>query len=147
MASVMAYTSGRPLSVTANNTLAYFNPGRRPDIVSTDIRSNVDMSDFDPAVHTYLNRSAFADPAAGQFGNAPRYLDIRGPMWIDESFSVFKDTHISERFRHQFRMEITNPLNRTVFGNPTTNLTSNNFGKITSTLSPRVIQFGMKMFF
>ena len=41
VAAVMAYTSGRPLNVTANNTLAYFNPGRRPDIVSSDIRSDV----------------------------------------------------------------------------------------------------------
>jgi hypothetical protein len=147
VASVLAYTSGRPLSVTTNNTLAYFNPGRRPDLVSTSIRTDIAMSDFDPALHSYLNRSAFADAAAGRFGSAPRYLEVRGPMWMDESFSVFKDTHINERVRNQFRMEITNPLNRTVFGNPTTNLTSNNFGRITSTLSPRVIQFGMKMFF
>jgi hypothetical protein len=143
----MAYTSGRPLAVSTNNTLAYFNPGRRPDLVSSAIRSDIDMGEFDPAINTYLNRSAFADPAPGRFGNAPRYLEVRGPMWMDESFSVFKDTHITERVRHQFRMEITNPLNRTIFGNPTTNLTSSNFGRITSTLSPRVIQFGMKMFF
>jgi hypothetical protein len=147
VAAVMAYTSGRLLNVSANNTLAYFNPGRRPDIVSNDIRSSVDMSDFDPALDVFLNRAAFADAAPGRFGNAPRYLDVRGPMWMDESFSVFKDTQISERVRNQFRMEITNPLNRVVFGNPNTNLASNNFGRITSTLSPRVIQFGMKMFF
>lgn len=147
VAAVMAYTSGRPLSVSANNTLAYFNPGRRPDLVSSEIRSNVEMSDFDPALHVYLYREAFADAAPGRFGNAPRYLGQRGPMWMDESFSIFKDTLITERIRNQFRMEITNPLNRTVFGNPNTNLTSNNFGRITSTLSPRVIQFGMKVFF
>ena len=147
VAAVMSYTSGRPLSVTANNTLAYFNPGRRPDIVSSNIRSNVSMSDFDPAQHVFLNREAFADPAPGRFGNAPRYLEDRGPLWLDESFSVFKDTQITERIRNQFRMEITNPFNRTVFGNPNTNLASNNFGRITSTLSPRVIQFGMKVFF
>jgi hypothetical protein len=146
-ASVMSYTSGRPLNVTANNTLAYFNSGRRPDLVSTDTRSGVSMSDFDPARDVFLNRAAFADAAPGRFGNAPRYLEVRGPAWRDESFSVFKETRINERFRNQFRMEITNPLNRTVFGNPTTGLTSANFGRITSTLSPRVIQFGMKMFF
>jgi hypothetical protein len=147
VAAVASYTSGRLLSASTNNTLPYFNPGRRPDLVSNNIRSDVSMSEFDPARHVYLNRSAFADAAPGRFGNAPRYLEVRGPTWMDESFSVFKDTNITERVRHQFRMEITNPLNRTVFGNPNANLTSQNFGRITSTLSPRVIQFGMKMFF
>jgi hypothetical protein len=148
VAAVMSYTSGRPLNVTTNNTLPYFNAGRRPNLVSDNIRSDMDMSDFDPGRDVYLNRAAFADPAPGQFGNAPRYLNVRGPLWLDESFSVFKDTMIGERVRNQFRMEITNPLNRAVFGNPNTNLTAGaNFGRITSVLSPRVIQFGMKLFF
>ena len=98
VAAVMSYTSGRPLSVTANNSLAYFNPGLRPNQVSENIRSNVSMSDFDPALHSYLNREAFADPAPGRFGNAPRYLEVRGPLWMDESFSVFKDTRSPKAF-------------------------------------------------
>lgn len=79
----MSYTSGRPLSVTTNNTLAYFNPGRRPNLVSPNIRTNVEMSSFDPATDLYLNRSAFADPAAGQFGNAraiSKFAVRRGEM-------------------------------------------------------------------
>jgi hypothetical protein len=43
-------------------------------------------------------------------------------------------------------MEIINPLNRVVFGNPNTSLASNAFGRITSTqIGPRNIQFGMKL--
>jgi hypothetical protein len=147
ISTVAAYSSGRLLSVSTNNALNYFNPGQRPDLVSSNIRSDVSMSDFDPATDVYLNRNAFANPAPGQFGNAPRQLETRGPFWLDESFAVFKDTRINERVRHQFRMEITNPLNRTVFNNPNTNLTSTNFGRITSAQGPRVIQFGMKVFF
>jgi hypothetical protein len=148
LAAFGAYSSGDRLAVTTNNTLAIFNPGLRPNLVSSDLRSEVTMSDFDPAKHQYLRREAFANPAPGQFGNAPRYLPVRGPMRISESFAVFKDTRISERWSHQFRMEIQNPLNRVVFGNPITNFASNNFGRIVDTAEgPRNIQFGMKLIF
>ena len=65
---------------------------------------------------------------------------------LDESFAVFKNTPISERVSHQFRVEIQNPLNRVVFGDPVTNFASGNFGQITSTqIKPRSFQFGMKL--
>jgi hypothetical protein len=148
VAAVSSYSSGDRLGVTTNNTLPFFNPGLRPNLVSSNVRSEVSMGSFDPAIHTYLNRDAFENPAPGQFGTAPRYLEVRGPARPDESFAVFKDTRINERFLHQFRMEIQNPLNRTVFGNPVTNLASGNFGQITSTsVGPRNIQFGMKLSF
>jgi hypothetical protein len=148
IAFVGAYNSGARLAVTTSNTLPFFNPGLRPDLVSSTIRSDVSMSDFDPARHVYLNRLAFAQPAPGRLGTAPRYLEVRGPMRLDESFAVLKNTRISERLTHQFRMEILNPLNRVVFGNPVTNFTAANFGQITSTqIDPRNIQFGMKLIF
>jgi hypothetical protein len=148
LSTVSSYTSGRYMDISTNNTLPYFNAGRRVDLVSSDIRSNVKMDDFDPAVDVFLNRSAFANPEEGQYGNAPRVLNERGPAWLSESFAVFKETAINERVRHQFRMEITNPFNRTVFNRPSRSFTSANFGRITSTASEaRIIQFGMKLFF
>ena len=59
----------------------------------------------------------------------PARLKSRGPMRLDESFAVFKQTKIGERVTNQFRVEIQNPLNRMVFGNPTTDFTSAAFGK------------------
>jgi hypothetical protein len=109
------------------------------------------MSEYDPndpARNTYLQRSAFAAPAAGTYGNSPRALETRGPMRMDESFAVFKQTKIGERLINQFRMEIQNPLNRVVFGNPTMDFTSAAFGRISSTqIGPRNIQLGMKLIF
>ena len=106
------------------------------------------MSAFDPAKDLYLNRSAFELPAGGKFGSAPRYLEIRGPARLDESFAISKNTRIGEGVTHQFRMEILNPLNRVVFGSPVTDITQVNFGRISSTqINPRQIQFGMKLMF
>ena len=69
-------------------------------------------------------------------------------MRLDESFAVFKQTKIGERVTHQFRVEMQNPLNRVVFGNPTTDFTSAAFGRISSTqIGPRNIQLGMKLIF
>jgi len=151
LATVNSYTSGSRLFVTTNNTLPFFNIGLRPDLVSSDIRSDISMSDYDPndpARNTYLQRSAFAAPQAGKYGNAPRALETRGPMRLDESFAVFKQTKIGERITNQFRVEIQNPLNRTVFGNPTMDFTSAAFGRISSTqIGPRNIQLGMKLLF
>ncbi len=71
-----------------------------------------------------------------------------GPCGFDESFAVFKQTKIGERITNQFRVEIQNPLNRTVFGNPTMDFTSAAFGRISSTqIGPRNIQLGMKLIF
>jgi hypothetical protein len=146
LATVNAYSSGTRLSVTTNNTLPYFNSGLRPDLASGSIRSDVGLGSFDPNAHQYLNREAFALPAPGQFGNAPRFLEVRGPGRLDESFALMKNTRIfGERFLNQFRLEVLNPLNRVVFGGPATNLSANNFGRVSSTqISPRQIQLGMK---
>lgn len=151
LATVNSYNSGSRLYVTTNNTLPFFNIGLRPNLVGGDIRSGVSMSDYDPNDPTrnvYLNKAAFAQPTAGTYGNAPRALEVRGPMRLDESFAVFKQTKISERFVHQFRMEMQNPLNRVVFGNPIVDFTNAAFGQINSTqVSPRNIQLGMKLIF
>ena len=94
LALVNAYNSGSRLAATVPNTLLFFNGGLRPDLVSGNIRRHVSMSDFDPARHLYLNRSAFALPAEGKSGSAPRYLGVRGPARLDESFAVAKNTRI-----------------------------------------------------
>jgi hypothetical protein len=136
--------------VTTSNNLPYFNFGRRPDLISSNIRSDISMGEYDPndpAKNTYLLRSAFANPVAGAYGSAPRALEVRGPARMDESLAFFKNTKIAERLNTQFRVEIQNPLNRVVFGNPTTDFTSGAFGLISSTAGPRNIQFGMKLIF
>jgi hypothetical protein len=54
-------------------------------------------------------------PVKGQLGNAPRTLDIRGPMeqFFDTSFQ--KNFHIGERRRIQFRVDLINAFNHPVF--------------------------------
>lgn len=150
-ATVNSITSGGRLFVTTSNTLPWFNLGLRPNLLSGDIRSNISMADYDPNDanrNTYLLRTAFATPATGTLGNAPRALEVRGPMRIDESLALLKNTRIGERFTYQLRMEMQNPFNRVVFGNPITDFTSAAFGRISGVqIGPRNIQIGMKLIF
>jgi hypothetical protein len=150
-ASVTTYNSGSRLFVTTANSLPFFNLGLRPNLLSGTIRSDVSMGDYDPSDasrNTYLLRSAFANPAAGTYGSAPRGLEVRGPMSRNESFALLKNTRIIEGLTHQLRMEMQNPFNRTVFGNPITDFTSAAFGRIGGAqIGPRNIQIGMKLIF
>ena len=99
-------------------------------------------------MNAFLNRDAFSAPASLTFGNAPVFLGVRQPNFKSESFGVFKDTRFTERATLQFRMEMSNPFNRVVFGAPVSDLSAGNFGRITSVAnSPRNIQFGLKMLF
>ena len=141
------YGSGYPVQVTAVNVNSFaFTGGLRPNLTGQPLRASMGSGGFDPNRDYYLNPTAFAQPAALTFGTAPVYLPVRQPMLINESFGVFKSTRIGERLTNQFRVEMSNPFNRVVFGAPTGDMSSAAFGKITSQgNSPRLIQFGMKM--
>ncbi|MGI8991977.1 MAG: TonB-dependent receptor domain-containing protein [Bryobacteraceae bacterium] len=143
------YGSGYALPMTTTNLNSFlFTSGLRPNLTGAPIRATQGSGGFDPNRDHYLNPAAFTNPAPLTFGNAPAYLAVRQPFIINESFGVFKETRIFERLTNQFRLEMSNPFNRVVFGAPTTAFSSAAFGKISSTQnSPRQIQFGMKMIF
>jgi hypothetical protein len=147
VAAFGTYGSGFPLPIwTVNTNSIVFAGGLRPNLTGQPIRAASGPGGFDPNRDHYLNPAAFAQPAPLTFGSAPAYLGVRQPFLINESFGVFKNTRLFERVTNQFRLEMTNPLNRVVFGAPTVDFSSASFGKIGSQAnSPRLIQFGMKM--
>ncbi len=147
VAAFGTYGSGFPLPIqTVNTNSIVFTGGLRPNLTGQPIRAASGSGGFDPNRDYYLNPAAFAQPAALTFGSAPAYLSVRQPFLINESFGVFKDTRFFERVTNEFRLEMTNPLNRVVFGAPIADLSNASFGKVNSQYnSPRLIQFGMKM--
>ena len=111
------------------------------------LRATQGSGSFDPNRDFFLlNPAAFSQPAPLQFGNAPVYLPIRQPATKNESLGVFKNIKIREWFSAQFRTEMSNPLNRVVFGVPVTDLSSKSFGIINNQgNSARQIQLGLKL--
>ena len=75
-------------------------------------------------------------------------ISHRMPGQDSVDLSVFKAFDIYERLKVQFRAEAINALNTPMFGRPDTNFNTPNFGKVTTQRNfPRLIQFGVRLFF
>jgi len=97
-----------------------------------------------PSVQTpgrWILREAFAAPAPGTWGNAPRNM-LRGPGLWQADAALTKRTSMSERLKLEFRAEAFNLFNRAQFGNPSSNISSGNFGMILTTANDGAIGFG-----
>jgi|LSQX01.1.fsa_nt_gb hypothetical protein len=102
----------------------------------------------------YLNASAFcAPPTGGIYGNGTGWGNsgvgiVSGPGQHNWDISIIKNTPIREGQSFQFRTEFYNAFNTPQFGNPDTQLRNSTFGQINSTsVGPRIIQFGLKYLF
>ena len=122
--------TGSPVNITAGTNPSGSGDGTdRVDLVGnpfalTSTRSGTSVE--------YLNKAAFAAPAAGTFGNLGRNV-IYGPAFFSIDPSLFKTFRLTERFSLQFRAEVFNVLNTANLANPTATLSSAAFGLIGNT--------------
>ena len=97
-----------------------------------------------PNMGPYFRTEDFRIPPARTFGNAGRNILV-APGVNNWDFSVFKTTHLNERFNVQFRVEFFNLFNHAQFGAPVTGIANPNYGRILSAREPRDIQFGLRL--
>jgi hypothetical protein len=103
---------------------------------------------FDPTNLDCVNVPLFT------YGTMGRNV-LRGPGINNWSFSVFKDTPITERQRVEIRAEFFNAFNHAQFSNPDTTAFSSTFGQVVSTrgldsettTGARIIQVAIKYYF
>ena len=109
---------------------------QRPNQVSDDV--------YGDSLLTYLNRSAFAQPALGTFGNFV-FGGVEGPGYWDINLAISRLLQFGATRNLELRMEIFNLTNNFNWGTPNLNLNNPQFGRITTmTGAPRVMQFGIK---
>jgi len=111
-------------------------------------RPNQVLANPYPATKTtsqWFTPAAFARQAAGTFGNVQRN-SLRGPGAFNMDLSLSREFHV-EKVGFMFRVDGFNALNHPVWGNPTTSITSAQFGKITTYGQPRILQVGAKVMF
>jgi hypothetical protein len=142
IAAYARYASGAALAITGGNGISALGyPNIRANYVGGDPYKTTDPRGFDPARDVYLNAAAFVTPSTFALGNTARVLDwVRGFSGKSESLSLAKRIPIKERLRAVLRADATNPFNFVRWNNPTTSVTSSNFGKVTGAAGGRAIQ-------
>ena len=137
-AIALQYASGMPLQVpnaqsNLNNYLfqgpSFANRVAGQPLFSSnwvDLSGNTRTDPLDLNCHCYdpnktfiLNPSAWADPAAGQFGtSAAYYNDYRAQRRPGENMNLGRTFRIREGMTFSIRMEVTNVFNRGFWANP-----------------------------
>jgi outer membrane receptor protein involved in Fe transport len=143
---IITWRSGLPVNVTAGRDLVGNRrvTGQRPDLVPS-----VDPYIRDTQGLVWLNRDAFditAPRAERRFGNLP-FNFLRGPAAFTYDFALHKRFPIASGHALTLRLEAFNFLNQKNLGNPNGNLSSPNFGQITSASGGRNVQIGIKYMF
>ena len=96
--------------------------------------------------HYFFNPADFSREAIGTIGNARRNM-FHGPGLNNTDLALEKDIRVDERRYFELRLEGYNVFNHTQFNNPSGDVDSANFGRITSAQPPRLVQLGAKFYF
>ena len=152
--TIVAAHTGFPINVTVDRRSTDVPDGntnnQRPNLVpGVPITPPGGSTPF-----LWLNPAAFATPAPGTFGDAPRDV-ARGPSLWQVDLGIAKSVVLSERLRLQFRAESFNIFNHPAYGAPLADISSTAFGQILSTVNtgpvgtgtPRQFQFMLRLAF
>ena len=97
----------------------------------------------------WFDTSAFELPPLNTYGNAgANILDADG--LINQDIALIKNfalRPLGEGARVQFRAELFNAFNHPNFRGPSSNVQASTFGRVSSTLDARIIQFALKLHF
>jgi len=116
----------------------------RPNAPADSIkRSGFSKEDF---LRGIFKVSDFPVPTRGSVGNLGRNA-FRGPGFARVDLSLAKNIPITERIGSSLRVESFNAFNRVNLNAPTTNLTSNNFGKSISAAGARAYTLSLRLSF
>ncbi|MFB3776642.1 MAG: carboxypeptidase regulatory-like domain-containing protein [Bryobacteraceae bacterium] len=165
---IAAFSTGVPIDIYEPNDRALNDSdGQRPDYIGgtpqfydprrVDAVTGRPNSWFDGtgggsatlATNPFFRRVGSGEAwslGAGRFGNFGRNV-FHGPGLNNWELGVFKKFRITERHTVQFRAEFFNAFNHTQFNLPNTNVGSANFGRITGSRDPRLIQLALKYMF
>ena len=140
--------SGAPLNLLtgSDQALSGFGTGsggqsQRPNQVLANSYGNRS------SLTNYLNAAAFGIPALGTYGNVG-YNSIIGPGFWEWDEAVSREFQVGEGKRLEFRAEGFNLTNSLRPGSPGLTVSApNTFGRITTDVGPRIMQFALKYIF
>src|SRR5579872_816367 len=149
--SIVAWQSGFPINVVSGRDNSFSGENRDHADYLGGGNPNFGSRSHGQMVQQFFNTSLFTANAIGTFGNSGKGI-IRGPRMFNTDMSFLKDTKVAERTTLQFRAEFFNIFNNVNFINPRgtgiiNNVSSAQFGQLTTTADPRILQFALKFLF
>ena len=125
--------------------------GLRPDCGSGAGRTFGRQKYFDPSSgafsgYRWFDPTPYTDPA-NVFGTCPAQGPVVGPGYADADLSLQKNFQFSERARLQFRSDFINAFNHVNLNSPNSSCCLGTMGVTSSSSSPRVIQFALKLYY
>jgi hypothetical protein len=149
LTAIVMLNTGVPLAITQSGTNGLGVGSARPDVVGNPeqaakaVRGKVDASGnviwFDPASFAVAN---------GHFGSAPiRDAHLRGPGFEEVDLGIQRDFRLHERLSLRFRAEAFNAFNHTNLSTPGQNINAADFGQVSASFDPRIVQVGLELRF
>jgi Carboxypeptidase regulatory-like domain len=144
--------TGTPFSITRNNDIAGVVGAsgiNQPVNIVGDPNegANGKFSAGTSDENFIFNPAAFANPAAGTFGNSTRNI-LRNPGDQQWDIALFKNFGLSGPHKMQFRVEVFNFPNHPNLSGPQTDITNATFGRSTGKSdSRREIQLALRYMF
>jgi hypothetical protein len=141
---VWNWQSGFPLNIDSGEDNSGTGIGfDQADVVSKPAYTSGDQG---ARIAKWFTTESFQTNRPDTFGTAGRNILI-GPGTFNVDFSAIKNFAFKERYRLQYRAEFFNLFNHAQLNNPSTTVTSSQFGRITSARDPRIIQMALKLYF
>jgi hypothetical protein len=95
----------------------------------------------------YFDPNIFSLEAFGTLGSARRD-NFHGPGLNNTDLALYKDVPVRESMKFELRLEAFNVFNHAQFKNPSGNINSSNFGRVTALqIDPRIVQIAGKFYF
>jgi hypothetical protein len=146
LSAIVTLQTGTPLTITAGSD-------RNFDGLTNDRANLVGDPEMDHGrpegelIEGWFNTAAFALPATGTNGTAPRSV-VDGPGYRNIDMGLYRDISLKGSSVLQLRAEATNVFNFVNLSNPGTNIAAPaTFGKIRSAGNMRRIQLGARFAF
>jgi hypothetical protein len=140
LAGIATARTGLPVNITISRKASALPDGntssQRPNLVP-----GVSIYAANQTINNWFNPAAFATPANGTWGNLGRYI-ANGPSNYEFDTSLQKRFRLTEKLGLNFRAAAYNLLNHPQYANPSGNLSSASFGRITSTLNSGAVGSG-----
>src|SRR5207248_335782 len=152
LSGIVTAETGLPLWITLGGSQGANglpNSTNRPDAIGAISYPQTVTSWFDntPDISGSC-KGPLCQPALGAWGNLGKAA-LRGPGRDNWNISLFKSFLFSETrgSRFELRLETFNTFNHTQFTTVSSTFSNSNFGQVTATSDPRVLQLGAKLIF